>query len=137
MSRVELGLLGSLRFPEPSVLSEPLGETWISRAAVRMVLVPVIGASWWKAGGRVVASELPCPRSRELVGLEPGPVAVVVVLALALVQLLGLAGLVPLVSDPACCRAVSSIPGSQWDFRSVACSFPIVKRSSRIFFLQM
>ena len=78
--------------------------------------VPVIRASWLKAGGQVVASELPCPMSRELVGLEPGPVAVVV--ELALVRLLGLAELVPLVSDPACRRAVSSIPGSQWDFRS-------------------
>ena len=68
-------------------------------------------------------------------GLEPAPVAVVV--ELALVRLLVLAGLVPLVSDPACRRAVSSIPESQWDFWSLACSFPIVKRSSRIFFLQM
>ena len=100
-----------------------------------MVPVPEIGASWLKAEGRVVGSELPCPRSRELVELEPEPVAVVG--ELVLVRLLGLVGLVPLVFDPACQPAVSSIPGSQWDFRSVACSFPIVKRSSRIFFLQM
>ena len=135
MSRFEPGLLGASSFPEPVVLIGSFGEIWISRVTVRMVLVPVIEASSLMVGGLVVASEWPCLMSMGLVELEPEPVVVVV--ELGLVRLLEPVGLVPLVSDPACQPTVSSIPGCQWDLRSVACSFPIVKRSSRIFFLQM
>ena len=82
MSQVELGLLGASSFLKLSALRGLLGETWTSRAAVQMVPVPVIGVSWLTAGGRVIVSESPCPRSNELVELEPEPVAVVVELAL-------------------------------------------------------
>ena len=74
MSRVELGLLGATSFREPFVPGGPLGETWISRAAVQMVPVPVIGASWLRAEGRVVAFGLLDLRLMVLAELVLAPV---------------------------------------------------------------
>ena len=138
MDRVELGLLGAPSFPELSVLLWVSGEVSSLRAVDRMALVLVIEASGLTVPGWVVwsgglGSQLLVPEER-----VPEPEVVVVVVAEPeLEPLPGLAELVLLGVGLAWRRDVSSILGSRWDFRSVACSFPIVKRNSRIFFLPM
>ena len=102
-----------------------------------MGLVLVTEAFGSMAPGRVVGSgglgsQLLVPAER-----VPEPEVVVVVAEPELEPLPGLAELVLLGVGLAWRREVSSILVSRWDFWSVACSFPIVKRNSRIFFLPM
>ena len=79
----------------------------------------------WRVGPKLMVSV-------ELVLLVPGLEVEGLVPGVELPELVG-----PWVLGLACCKVVSSILGSQWDCRSVACSFHIVNRSSRTFFLQM
>ena len=133
---MEPGLLGASSFPEPVVLLKPSGEVWFSRVAAQKVPVPVIEASSSTVVGLVFAFDWSC---RRLTGpVEPGSELVVVVgVVLGPVLLPGPVGPEPLVVALASQPAAFSIPVCPWDLQSVTRSFPIARRSPRIFFLQM
>ena len=133
---MEPGLLGASSFPEPVVLLKPSGEVWFSRVAARKVPVPVIEASSSTVVGLVFAFDWSCLR---LTGpVEPGSELVVVVgVVLGPVLLPEPVGPEPLVVALAWQPAVFSILVCPWDLQSVTLSFPIARRSPRIFFLQM
>ena len=133
---MEPGLLGASSFPEPLVLLQPSGEVWFSLVAARKVPVLVIEASLSTVVDLVFAFDWSC---RRLTGpVEPdSELGVVVEVVLGPVSLPGLVGpellVVALASQP----AAFSIPVCPWDLPSVTHSFPIARRSPRIFFLQM
>ena len=133
---MEPGLLGASSFPEPVVLLKPSGEVWFSRVAARKVPVPVIEASSSTVVGLVFAFDWSC---RRLTGpVEPDSELVVVVgVVLGPVSLPGPVGPEPLVAALALQPAAFSIPVCPWDLPSVTHSFPIARRSPRIFYLQM
>ena len=134
--RLEPGLLGALSFPEPEVLLELSGEVWSSRVAVQTVPVLGIEASSSRVAGLVFVFDWSCRRLTGLVG--PGSELVVVVAAvLGPVLPLGPVGPEPPVVALASQPAAFSILVCPWDLQSVSHSFPIAKKSPRIFFLQM
>ena len=133
---MEPGLLGALSFPEPVVLLGSFGEVWSSRVTVQMGLVPAIEASSSMVVGLVFAFGWSCQRLPEPVVPEP-ELVVVVGVVLEPVSLPGPVGPEPLVVALASQPAAFSIPGCPWDPPSVTRSFPIARRSPRIFFLRM
>ena len=133
---MEPGLLGALSFPEPVVPLAPSGGVWSSRVAARMVPVLVIEASSSMVAGLVFAFDWSCQSLTGLVGPD-SELVVVVVVVLGPVLLPGPVGPEPLVVALASQPAVFSILVCPWDLQSVTHSFPIARRSPRIFFLQM
>ena len=132
--RLEPGLLGASSFPEPEVLLKLSDEVWFSRVVARMVPVLGIGASLSKVAGLVSGFDWSC---RRLPGpVEPGSGLVAVAVAVLVPELpLGLVGPEPPVMALASQLAVFSIPVCPWDLQSVSHSFPIARKSPRIFFL--
>ena len=118
------------------MLLELSDEVWLSRVVARMVPVLGIGASLSKVSGLVSGFDWSC---RRLTGpVEPGSELVVVVgVVLGPVLLPGPVGPEPPVVALASQPAAFSIPVCPWDLPSVTHSFPIARRSPRIFFLQM
>ena len=134
--RLEPGLLGALSFLKPEVLLELSDEVWSSRVAVQMVPVLGIEAFSLRVVGLVFVFDWSCRRLTGLVG--PGSELVVVAAAvLGPVLPPGPVGPEPLVVALASQPAAFSIPVCPWDLQSVSRSFPIARRSPRIFFLQM
>ena len=132
--RLEPGLLGALSFPEPEVLRLLSGEVWSSRVAVRMGPVLGIEASLSRVPGLVCVFDWSCRRLTGPVELGSGLVAVAVLVP---ELLLGLVGPEPPVMALASQPAAFSIPVCPWDLQLVSHSFPIARKSPRIFFLQM
>ena len=133
--RLEPGLLGALSFPEPEVLLLLSGEVWSSRVAVRMGPVLGIEASSLRVSGLVCVFDWSCQRLTGLV--EPGSELVVVVVVLGPVPPPGLVGPEPPAAALASQPVAFSIPVYPWDLQLVSRSFPIARKSPRIFFLQM